>query len=77
MTADFTIVFELLERHISEVGGRAALNISSEIREKLVKLAAGMCNENQRQELIRLLTERSDLLPVLAQEIKKMRTLAP
>jgi hypothetical protein len=73
MTDDFTIVFELLERHISEVGGRAAPNISPEIREKLAKLAAGMCNQNQRPELIRLLTERSDLLPTLAREVKKLR----
>ena len=75
MADDFGIVFELLEKHTSEVGGRAVPDISRELRQELANLAAGNCNEEQRQGLIRVLVERPDLLPVLAQEIRKLRKL--
>ena len=75
MTDDFCVVLELLERQTTEVGGRAAAIISREVRQKLAKMAAGLCDGKQREELIRFLAARPDLVAVLAQEIQKLRKL--
>jgi hypothetical protein len=73
MADDFGILFELLERHGREVSGRAAPNISDDIRAKLANMAAGKCDEERREELVKVLHEQPDLVPLLAQEILKLR----
>jgi hypothetical protein len=72
---DFSILFELLETSPPEVVGRGSTTVSPELRKKLAKLAAGRCNEKERRELINLLEEQPDLVPVLVEEIKKLRNL--
>ena len=73
MNDDFSTLFELLERHAPEVGGRVATTVSRELRKKLAKLAAGECNKEERRELINLLEQQPDLIPVLVKEIKSLR----
>jgi hypothetical protein len=70
---DFSLLFELLEYSAKEVVGRAAPTISPELREKLAKLAAGRCNDQERYELLTLLEQQPDLIPALVKEVKSLR----
>jgi hypothetical protein len=44
--------------------------------EKLAKLAAGRCIDEERPELIKLLEQKADLIPVLARETRILRRIA-
>jgi hypothetical protein len=70
---DFQILFELLEGGAQEVSGRAAATVSSDLREKIAKFAAGTCNEEDRDQMKKLLREQPDLIPVLVTEIRALR----
>jgi hypothetical protein len=70
---DFQILFELLEGGAQEVSGRAAATVSSDLREKIAKFAAGTCNEEERDQMKKLLREQPDLIPVLVTEIRALR----
>jgi hypothetical protein len=70
---DFQILFELLEGGVQEVSGRAAATVSSDLREKIAKFAAGTCNEEERDQMKKLLREQPDLIPVLVTEIRALR----
>jgi hypothetical protein len=70
---DFQILFELLEGGVQEVSGRAAAAVSSDLREKIAKFAAGTCNEEERDQMKKLLREQPDLIPVLVTEIRALR----
>jgi hypothetical protein len=70
---DFQILFELLEGGAQEVSGRAAATVPSELREKIAKFAAGTCNEEERDQMKKLLREQPDLIPVLVTEIRALR----
>ena len=73
MNDDFQILFELLEGGVQEVSGRAAATVSSDLREKIAKFAAGPCNEEERDQMKKLLREQPDLIPVLVTEIRALR----
>jgi hypothetical protein len=70
---DFQILFELLEGGAQEVSGRAAATVSSDLREKIAKFAAGSCNEEERDQMKKMLREQPDLIPVLVTEIRALR----
>jgi hypothetical protein len=70
---DFQILFELLEDGAQEVSGRSAAAVSSELRERIAKFAAGRCNEEERDKMKKLLREQPDLIPVLVTEIRALR----
>jgi len=71
---DFHILFELLEGGAQEVSGRAAASVPPELREKMERFAAGACNEEEREQVKKLLREQPDLIPVLVTEIRSLRT---
>ena len=74
MNDNFQILFELLEGPIQEVTGRAATTaVSSELREKIARFAAGTCSEDEREQMKKLLREKPDLIPVLAAETRALR----
>lgn len=73
MNDDFQILFELLEGGAQEVSGRAAATVSSDLREKIAKFAAGTCNEEERDQMKKLLREQPDLIPVVVTEIQALR----
>ena len=73
MNDDFQILFELLEHDAQEVSGRITATISSEIQKKIAKFAAGTCTEDERNQMKKLLTERPDLIPILANEVRALR----
>ena len=68
---DFQILFGLLE--YEEVTGRGAATISSELREKVTRFAAGICTEDERNQMKKLLIEKPELIPVLANEARALR----
>jgi hypothetical protein len=68
---DFQILFELLESQ--EVSGRSAATVSSDLREKIAKFAAGTCNEEEREQMKKMLREQPDLIPALVTEIRALR----
>jgi hypothetical protein len=68
---DFQILFELLESQ--EVSGRSAAMVSSDLREKIAKFAAGTCNEEEREQMKKMLREQPDLIPALVTEIRALR----
>jgi uncharacterized protein YggL (DUF469 family) len=70
---DFQILFELLEGGSQEVSGRAAATVPSELREKIAKFAAGSCNEEEREQMKKLLREQPDLIRLLVTEIRALR----
>ncbi|MEY2557713.1 MAG: hypothetical protein QOE34_1138 [Verrucomicrobiota bacterium] len=71
MNDDFQILFELLESQ--EVSGRSAATVSSDLREKIAKFAAGTCNEEEREQMKKMLREQPDLIPALVTEIRALR----
>ena len=73
MNDDFHILFELLEGGAQEVSGRAAASVSPELREKMERFAAGSCNEEEREQMKKLLREQPDLIPLLVTEIRSLR----
>ena len=71
---DFQILFELLEGRDQEVAGRAAATtVPAELREKIAKLAAGTCSEEERDQMKQLLRSKPDLIPVLVMEARALR----
>jgi hypothetical protein len=70
---DFQILFELLEGRIQEVTGRGAAPVSSELREKIARFAAGTCSDEERAEMKKLLREKPDVIPVLVAETRALR----
>jgi hypothetical protein len=73
MNDDFQILFELLEGRVQEVSGRSAAPVSSELREKIARFAAGTCSEEERAEMKKLLREKPDVIPVLVAETRALR----
>lgn len=73
MTADFQILFELMEGPTQEVTGRIAAALPSDLREKIARFAAGKCSEEERDQMKQLLREKPDLIPVLAAETRALR----
>ena len=69
---DFASIFRFLESS-AEVTGREALVVTAEMQKKLAKLASGQCNDEERRKLLSLLEQQPNLVPVLADEIKKLR----
>jgi hypothetical protein len=72
---EFKALFELIERLPADVSGRERRVISADMEARLANLAAGNCSESERRELLTLLAQRSDLIAVLAKEIKKLRNV--
>jgi len=70
---NFQILFELLDSGVQEVSGRAAAAVPSELRDKIAKFAAGTCDEQERDQMKKLLREQPDLIPVLVTEIRALR----
>jgi hypothetical protein len=70
---NFQILFELWEADPREVTGRAAATMSSELREKIAKFAAGSCTEDERDHIKKMLKEDPDLIPLLANEVRALR----
>ena len=77
MSDDFRILFELLEPGWQEVRGRGALPVPSALREKIVRFAAGKSNEEERNEMKKMLTEKPELIPILADEVRALREALP
>jgi hypothetical protein len=70
---DFQILFQLLEDPSQEVSGRIAATLPADLREKIVRFAAGKCSEEERDEMKKLLREQPDLASVLATEVRALR----
>jgi hypothetical protein len=70
---DFQILLEFLESDRPEVVGRAAATVSPELRERLVKFAAGKCSGEERAQMKKALQEQPDLIPALARETLALR----
>ena len=64
---------EILEGRDREVTGRAARTVLAELREKIARFAAGKCSEEERDQMKKLLREKSDLIPVLVAEMRALR----
>ena len=73
MNDDFKILLEFFAGDASEVAGRAAATIPTELREKIAKFARGKCTEEERVEMKKLLQEKPDLIPTLVTETKALR----
>lgn len=73
MNDDFSLLFSLLDRPLEEIAGRASMARPADLQKRLAKLAAGQCNDEERGELVSLLKEQPDLVPLLAKEIKRLR----
>ena len=74
MNDNFELLFQLLETERLEVAGRTAPTISTDLRKKIAKFAAGQCSEAEREEMKTLFSKQPDLIPVLANEAKALRT---
>ena len=74
MTDNFQLLFQLLESDRLEVTGRTAPSVTPELRKKIAKFAAGESTEAEREEIKGLLGQKPELIPVLAQEAKALRT---
>jgi len=70
---DFKTLLEFFAGDASEVAGRAAATIPTELREKIAKFARGKCTEEERVEMKKLLQEKPDLIPTLVTETKALR----
>ena len=66
-------MFELLEDRVQEVAGRAASKVSIELRERIARFAAGICPEEERDQMKKMLWENPDLIPVLVLETRALR----
>jgi hypothetical protein len=71
---DFKILFELLDDDdVHEVAGRALATVPLELRDRIAKFAAGQCDEEERDQMKKLLREEPDLIPLLVNEIHALR----
>ena len=70
---DFKILLEFLDGGVQEVGGRSAVAIPTELREKIARFASGKCTEEERVEMKKLLHEQPHLIPPLVAETKALR----
>jgi len=73
VTDDLRLLFELLEPDPLEVRGHAAATVSSELGQKLAKFAAGKSTEEERDEMKKMLREKPELVPVLAEKVRALR----
>lgn len=73
MNDDFQILFELLEGPAQEVTGRIAAALPVDLRERIIRFAAGKCSEEERDQVKKLLREQPDLVSVLAAEVRALR----
>lgn len=73
MNDDFKILLEFLDGDVQEVGGRSAMAIPAELKEKIARFANGKCNEEERVEMKKLLQQQPDLIPTLVAETKALR----
>ncbi|HSH38893.1 MAG TPA: hypothetical protein VK993_08910 [Chthoniobacterales bacterium] len=73
MSDDFRILLEFFEGHALEVGGRAAAELPSELRDKLARFAAGSCTAEEREEVKNLLQHQPELIPVVVTETVALR----
>ena len=73
MNDDFKVLFELLEASTEEVAGHAAVTISPDVHEKLVRFAGGRCTDEEREEMKQLLQQQPDLIPILVDETVALR----
>jgi hypothetical protein len=69
---DFKALFELLE-DTQEVGGRAAIDVPADVREKIARFASGTCSDQEREQMKKLLREKPDLIPLLVAEARALR----
>jgi hypothetical protein len=70
---DLAALFRLIDPDTTEVVGREGAPIPAELRKKLARFAAGECNDQERHELLTLVQQQRNLIPVLANEIKRLR----
>ncbi|HSP45271.1 MAG TPA: hypothetical protein VLO30_04710 [Chthoniobacterales bacterium] len=73
MNDDFKILLEFFAGDPSEVAGRAAATIPTELRGKITRFASGKCTEEERVEMKKLLQEQPELIPALVTETKALR----
>lgn len=73
MNDHFQILFELLESDLPEVSGRVAAPITSELRQRMARFAAGESAEDERTEIKKMLLEKPELTSVLANEVRALR----
>lgn len=74
MNDPFSILSRFLERFDDDVEGRAVLEEPPEdIRQKLAQFAVGSLPEAERAELIELLQNNPQWVPLLAREVKARR----
>ncbi len=73
MSDDLNILFGFLKAREQEVSGRGSAPISKELREQVVRFAAGNASDDERQTMKKLLQEQPDLIPVLVAEVETLR----
>ena len=73
MNDNFQLLFDLLAGRDQEVTGRAATTVPAELRKKIARFAAGMCSEEERDQMKKVLREKPDLIPVLVAETRALR----
>ena len=73
MTDDFKILLEFLDDDVQEVGGRSAVAVPANVKEKITRFASGKCTEDERVEMKKLLQEQPHLIPILVAETKALR----
>ena len=73
MNDDFKILLEFLDGDVQEVGGRSAMAIPAELKEKIARFANGKCSEEERVEMKKLLQQQPDLILTLVAETKALR----
>ena len=74
MPDTFTILAGFLERFTDEVEGRQLEEPSPQIKARLRALARGKLSDPEREELVALLQENRHWIPLLAQEVKTLRS---
>ncbi len=73
MSNDFDVLFAFYKDREQEVAGRSGAAVSSELREKITRFAAGQSTEDERAEMKRVLQDETALIPVLVSEVEAIR----
>lgn len=70
---DFNVLFAFFGDREQEVAGRATPSVSSELREKISRFAAGQSSESERAEVKKVLHEEPALIAMLVSDVEAIR----
>lgn len=74
MSNPFTVLSKFLERYGDDVEGRSMEEPSADVKLKLRSFAAGGLSGTERNDVIGLLQANPHWVPLLAREVKDLRT---